>query len=182
MEQYLNAIVKGTVQKYLFSHIKSTKVVLGLAGTHPEEYIKVLPTNQRTILVDFNPVNPFIRRNSIIGEFDLLLQERALVTFVDCDFCKSYKSNGDDLLYIYNKMKKNTVRNKYIAFTFSLRRTGLEDTIKWLSSNIPECKTTILPNAVSYNFGDRRYLKILNPYLIQYRDSGDNMISGLIKL
>lgn len=62
------------------------------------------------------------------------------------------------------------------------RRTGLEDTIKWLSSNIPECKTTILPNAVSYNFGDRRYLKILNPYLIQYRDSGDNMISGLIKL
>jgi hypothetical protein len=96
-----------------------------------------------TILVDFNPVNPFIRRNSIIGEFDLLLQERALVTFVDCDFCKSYKSN--DLLYIYNKMKKNTV-------AFSLRRTGLEDTI--ISSNIPKCKTTILPNAVSYNFGD----------------------------
>lgn len=120
------------VQKYLFSHIKSTKIVLGLAGTHPEEYIKILPINQRTILVD----NPFIRRNSIIGEFDLLLQ----VTFVDCDFCKSYKSNGDDLLYIYNKMKKNTVRNKYIAF--SLRRTGLEDTIKWLSSNIPECNTS----------------------------------------
>lgn len=65
MEQYLNAIVKRTVQKYLFSHIKSTKVVLGLAGTHPEEYIKILPINQRTILVDFNPVNPFIRRNSI---------------------------------------------------------------------------------------------------------------------
>lgn len=71
MEQYLNAIVKRTVQK--FSHIKSTKIVLGLAGTHPEEYIKILPINQRTILVDFNPVNPFIRRNSIIGEFDLLL-------------------------------------------------------------------------------------------------------------
>ena len=47
MEQYLNAIVKRTVQKYLFSHIKSTKIVLGLAGTHPEEYIKILPIKEQ---------------------------------------------------------------------------------------------------------------------------------------
>lgn len=98
MEQYLDAKVKRFVQKRLFSHIPKTK----------------------TILVDFNPVNSSIRRNSLIGEFDLVTSQPAHhspITFVDCDFCKSIVSCGDDLIYIYNKMKKSLVKNKYIAFT-----------------------------------------------------------------
>ncbi len=45
MEQYLDAKVKRFVQKRLFSHIPKTKTILGLAGTHPEKYMEVLPYN-----------------------------------------------------------------------------------------------------------------------------------------
>ena len=43
MEQYLDAKVKRYVQRRLFSKIGKAKTILGLAGIHPEEYIKVLP-------------------------------------------------------------------------------------------------------------------------------------------
>lgn len=43
MEQYLDAKVKRFVQGRLFSQIDMAKTILGLAGTHPEEYMKVLP-------------------------------------------------------------------------------------------------------------------------------------------
>lgn len=104
MEQYLDAKVKRFVQKRLFSHIPKTKTILGLAGTHPEKYMEVLPYHKQVILVDFNPVNSSIRRNSLIGEFDLVTSQPAHhspITFVDCDFCKSIVSCGDDLIYIY---------------------------------------------------------------------------------
>jgi hypothetical protein len=39
MEQYLDAFV----QRRLFSRIDKAKTILGLAGTHPEEYMKILP-------------------------------------------------------------------------------------------------------------------------------------------
>lgn len=113
MEQYLDAKVKRFVQKRLFSHIPKTKTILGLAGTYPEKYMEVLPYHKQVILVDFNPVNSSIRRNSLIGEFDLVTSQPAHhspITFVDCDFCKSIVSCGDDLIYIYNKMKKSLVK------------------------------------------------------------------------
>ena len=69
MEQYLDAKVKRFIQKRLFSHIPKTKTILGL---HPEKYMEVLPYHKQVILVDFNPVNSSIRRNSLIGEFDLV--------------------------------------------------------------------------------------------------------------
>lgn len=196
MEQYLNARVKRYVQKRLFSKINKTKTILGLAGTYPEKYIEVLPYHKNVILVDFNPVNDSIRRNSLVGEFDLINSQPAHynpITFVDCDFCKSILNCGDDLLYIYNKMKRSTVRNKYIAFTFSLRGVGLTKTWKWLKenfkelnihSNVPLADDIVNLNLLQKRQYVRQYLGStgcpINLY--GYRDSGDNMISGLIKI
>lgn len=54
--------------------------------------MEVLPYHKQVILVDFNPVNSSIRRNSLIGEFDLVAHHSP-ITFVDCDFCKSIVSS-----------------------------------------------------------------------------------------
>lgn len=193
MEQYLDARVKRFVQRSLFSKIDMAKTILGLAGTHPEEYMKVLPQHKRAILVDYNPVNSSVRRNSLVGEFDLVTSQPANyspITFVDCDFCKSIAVCGDDFTYIYNKMKKSTVRNQYIAFTFSLRGVGINKTLNFLKQfmNIPlfTRKQSLYISGMQYRqyvmqFADLDDPSIKLPLYI-YRDSGDNMISGLIKL
>lgn len=202
MEQYLNAPVKRYVQRQLFSKVDKAKTILGLAGTHPEEYIKVLPEHKSVILVDFNPVKEYVRRNSLVGEFDLqssIPQSYNPINVVDCDFCKSILNCGDDLLYIYNKMKRSLVRNKYILFTFSLRGVGENQTLAWLSKNFPELGMYnnyynpidgIESSHLKFDFfQNRQYIKqyynstrktLLN--LFQYRDSGDNMITGLIRI
>lgn len=83
------------------------------------------------------------------------------------------------MLYIYNKMKKNLVRNKYIAFTFSLRGVGLEKTLKWLLHNFPELYIQSPKSLDLSILQHRQYVKEWSPVLFGYRDSGDNMISGL---
>lgn len=196
MEQYLDARVKRYVQRRLFSKIDKTKTILGLAGTHPEKYIEVLPYHKNVILVDFNPVNDSVRRNSLVGEFDLVNSQPAHynpITFVDCDFCRSIINCGDDLLYIYNKMKKSTVKNKYIAFTFSLRNVGEQPTLKWLQNHFPELGLTDNPDCDLWYkslsiLQKRQYVKQYSDKvhgklnLFGYRDSGACMISGLIKV
>lgn len=187
MEQYLDAKVKRYVQRRLFSKIGKAKTILGLAGTHPEEYIKVLPYHKRIVLVDFNPANDRVVRNSLVGEFDLLSNEEAHyspITFVDCDFCKTYKNCGDDLLYIYNKMKKNFVRNKHISFTFSLRGAGYIETLRFLCENFPEFKRNLYDNCPfkRETFTNRRFYKQCGNNFYMYRDSGDIMVSGIIKV
>lgn len=194
MEQYLDAKVKRFVQRRLFSRIDKAKTILGLAGTHPEEYMKILPYHKQVILVDYNPVNPSVRRNSLVGEFDLITSQPANhspITFVDCDFCKSVVTCGDDFTYIYNKMKKSAIHNKYIAFTFSLRNVGLERTLEFLSQfmNIPKCYS-----ATSLHVCELKSRQFVKQFLstdestttrlplYMYRDSGACMISGLIKL
>lgn len=194
MEQYLDAKVKRFVQRRLFSRIDKAKTILGLAGTHPEEYMKILPYHKQVILVDYNPVNPSVRRNSLVGEFDLITSQLANhnpITFVDCDFCKSVVTCGDDFTYIYNKMKKSAIHNKYIAFTFSLRNVGLERTLEFLSQfmNIPKCYSA--PSLHICELKSRQFVKqflstdestTTRLPLYMYRDSGACMISGLIKL
>ena len=187
MEQYLKANAKRYVQQQLFKNISKAKTFLGLAGSHPEKYLEVIPQCNKVVLVDFNPVNVMVRRNSLIGEFDLLRMQEdcyTVVNAIDCDFCKSILSNGDDLLYIYSKLKKSLRKNKYISFTFSLRGVGVDKTLEWLTSNFPEIKINdgiFLP--VNKDFGPMKYVKhIPGTYLYMYRDSGDNMISGLIKI
>lgn len=191
MEQYLDAKVKRYVQKRLFSQVRSARMILGLAGPYPYEYMRSIfrnihfgdSTNIR--LVDLNPAADVVRKNTIVAEFDILQYnhpDRCPVTFVDCDFCKSIINCGDDLLYIYNKMKKNNVRNKYITFTFSLRKVGLEATLNWLLHNFPELYIQS-PKSLDLNIlQHRQYVKEYSPVLFGYRDSGENMISGIIKI
>lgn len=74
--------------------------MLGLGGLHPEKYLEVVPEHKNCVLVDFNPADALVRRNSLIGEFDLLTNspaERSPLNFVDCDFCKSIINNGADI-------------------------------------------------------------------------------------
>lgn len=191
-EQYLEAPAKRGVQTRLFKGVTNVKTILGLAGTHPEKYVEVLPPHKQRVLVDFNPVHPGIRKNSLIGEFDMLMNQPANycpVNFVDCDFCRSIINNGADLKYIYEKMKLSTIKNKYIAFTFSLRGVGLDKTMKWLGENFPELNIPVFYSFdfLEQDFGPRKYVKRLHDYwkyydIYCYRDSGDNMISGIIKL
>lgn len=194
MEQYLDAKVKRFVQRQLFKKVKKVKTILGLGGLHPEKYVEVLPEHKNCVLVDFNPVNALVRRNSLIGEFDLLTNFPANyspVNFVDCDFCRSIINNGFDLQYIYGKMQHSVVRNKYIAFTFSLRGVGKAKTLAWLAMNFPELdipkECTFVTDERYAGKDYRKYVKrlfdgekFLDIYL--YRDSGNHMISGLIEL
>lgn len=194
MEQYLDAKVKRFVQKQLFKKISKAKTILGLGGLHPEKYVEVLPEHKQCVLVDFNPVNALVRRNSLIGEFDLLTNQPAdysPVNFVDCDFCRSIINNGADLKYIYDKMQLSLVKNKYIAFTFCIRGVGEERTVEWLAKNFPELNIpkhyTFVNDTRCKEVGYFQYVrrmytgeKFLDIY--RYRDSGNHMISGLIKL
>lgn len=118
MEQYLDAKIKRFTQKQLFKKITKVKTMLGL---HPEKYLEVVPEHKNCVLVDFNPADALVRRNSLIREFDLLTNspaERSPLNFVD--FCKSIINNGADLLYIYTKMQLSPIRN----ITFSCRTAG----------------------------------------------------------
>lgn len=102
MEQYLDAKIKRFTQKQLFKKITKVKTMLGLGGLHPEKYLEVVPEHKNCVLVDFNPADALVRRNSLIGEFNLLTNspaERSPLNFVDCDFCKSIINNGADYLY-----------------------------------------------------------------------------------
>lgn len=186
MEQYKNATAKRYVQAKLFKQVKNAKTFLGLAGPNPTEYYEVIPEANKVVLVDFNPVNILVRRNSLIGEFDLLRFNETcntIVNVVDCDFCQSILSNGAELLYIYNKLKKSLRKNKYITFTFSLRGVGIENTLNWLETNFPELHFTDRTfKPIQIDFGYNKYVKKLTEELYIYRDSGDNMISGIIKI
>lgn len=89
---------KRFTQKQLFKKITKVKTMLGLGG--PEKYLEVVPEHKNCVLVDFNPADALVRRNSLIGEFDLLTNspaERSPLNFVDCDFCKSIINNGADI-------------------------------------------------------------------------------------
>lgn len=65
MEQYLDAKVKRFVQ---ISHIPKTKTILGLLIQ--KNIWKFFPYHKQVILVDSS-----IRRNSLIGEFDLVTSQ-----------------------------------------------------------------------------------------------------------
>lgn len=126
MEQYLDAKIKRFTQKQLFKKITKVKTMLGLGGLHPEKYLEVVPEHKNCVLVDFNPADALVRRNSLIGEFDLLTNspaERSPLNFVD--FCKSIINNGADLLYIYTKMQLSQleINISHLLLVVELRET-----------------------------------------------------------
>lgn len=121
MEQYLDAKIKRFTQKQLFKKITKVKTMLGL---HPEKYLEVVPEHKNCVLVDFNPADALVRRNSLIREFDLLTNspaERSPLNFVD--FCKSIINNGADLLYIYTKMQLSPIRS-HLLLVVELRENN----------------------------------------------------------
>lgn len=88
-------------------------------------------------------------------------------------------------------MQLSLVKNKYIAFTFSIRGVGEFKTIKWLSNNFPELEIpenyTFVNDTRCKEVGYFQYVKRLYTGekfldIYRYRDSGDQMISGIIKL
>lgn len=195
MEQYLDAKVKRYVQKKLFQNVWCADIFIGLAGSHWEEYLKTLPERSRTILVDYNPTSPKVRRNSLVGEVDLQISKYPYnngVNFVDCDFCKTITTCGDDLLYIYNKMKRNRRKiRKYISFTFSVRMCGKEETINWLVSKFPQLMSQDKSYGMTLSevfdeevempeLHNTQCIHRFSPYLYGYIDSGAYMISGII--
>lgn len=76
MEQYLDAKIKRFTQKQLFKKITKVKTMLGLGGLHPEKYLEVVPEHKNCVLVDFNPADALVRRNSLIRDYLLILQRR----------------------------------------------------------------------------------------------------------
>lgn len=175
MEQYLDAKIKRFTQKQLFKKITKVKTMLGLGGLHPEKYLEVVPEHKNCVLVDFNPADALVRRNSLIGEFDLLTNspaERSPLNFVDCDFCKSIINNGAD---IYTKMQLLQLEINISHLLLVVR------TIEWLAKNFPELD--IPRNYVFINdIVSMLYDPTRDRFLDIYRDSGDNMITGLIKI
>ena len=182
MKTYDNAFLKRAIQKYLWTNIAKCNNILALSSPqYVPEYIKCLPIYKNLYLVNFAPESKVINANSLIGMFDILLYRKIYPDFIDADFCNSIKSSGDDLVYIYNKYKKLN-RNITISFTFSIRGVGLLNTIKWLKHNFPEIwfglvkvpfnKPLWKSRQFAYSYGD----------CIYYRESGDQMFTGVIKL
>ena len=182
MKTYDNAFLKRAIQKHLWTNIAECNNVLALSSPqYVPEYIKCLPTHKNLYLVNFAPESKVINANSLIGMFDILLYRKIYPDFIDADFCNSIKNSGDDLIYIYNKCKKLN-KDIIISFTFSIRGVGLNYTLKWLLEhfNVNVNNYTGFP-ILEEHYGYRQFC-IKYGDCVHYRDSGDQMITGLIKL
>lgn len=184
MKSYNNCPLKRDIQLCMWITEPHHRTILGLSSPEVvQDYLQVLPKHDNLILVNFEPIDEAINCNSLIGMFDILLYRNIIPTFIDADFCKSIKSCGDDLIYIYNKCKKLN-RDITISFTFSIRGVGLNSTIDWLRNNFSEiCVSNQCfrrnPKEV---LGKRQFSFYCGRDCIYYRESGDQMITGLIRI
>ena len=200
MKTYDNCPLKRSIQKFMWGNIPiQTKRILALSGPNQEwEYLNALPgkhfCDKKITLVNYKfdskiPIWVESIENSLIGAFDMMVHENRIPFFIDADFCRSIKGNGDDLVYLYNKCKKLN-RNIYISFTFSIRGVGFQHTIDWLRDNFP-----ININDNSWLSKDNEFFMQMLHYQLQYREfayyygdvihyreSGDQMITGVIKI
>lgn len=184
MKTYNNCPLKRAIQHVLWKNIPVQKRILALSSPNFEqEYIEVLPSRKELTLVNFEPKLSFdcIQQNSLIGAFDMMLYKNQIPTFIDADFCRTIKSCGDDLIYLYNKCKKLN-RDITISFTFSVRKVGLFSTINWLKDNFPEIN--VEPNKIPFNQRFWKHSQYAYVYgdCIHYRESGDQMFTGIIKI
>ena len=182
MKSYDNCILKRKIQLKMWFPEPYHKTILGLSSPEiVDDYLEVFPKHENLILVNYEPVDDAINANSLIGMFDILLHRKLTPTFIDADFCNSIKNSGDDLIYIYNKCKKLN-RDITISFTFSIRGTGLLYTLKWLQEHF----NVNVNNYIGYPVLEKYYgyRQFANKYgdCIHYRDSGDQMITGIINI
>ena len=192
MKTYENVPLKRYIQRILWKHIPiQTKRILALSSPNFEwEYLRVLPgkciSDKNITFVNFEFSDDFYWsktvENSLIGAFDVMVHENKPPFFIDADFCKSIKNCGDDLIYLYNKCKKLN-RNIYISFTFSIRGVGLDNTLKWLKENFgintnsPHYRSEVYFEDYPFKYREFAYV---HGDCIHYRESGDQMITGVI--
>jgi hypothetical protein len=182
MKTYDNAFLKRAIQKHLWTNIAECNNVLALSSPqYVPEYIKCLPTHKNLYLVNFAPESKVINANSLIGLFDILLYRNQIPTFIDADFCRTIHSCGDDLVYIYNKCKKLN-RDITISFTFSIRGIGLDNTLKWLHEHFNVNVNNYIGLPILEGYYKYRQFCIEYGDCIHYRDSGDQMVTGIIKI
>lgn len=184
MEQYLDAKVKRYVQAQMFLD-KVTNCFLGLSGPHPEEYLTVTPKAESTLLVDINPPKESkvkVLKTDLRTGYEVLARYSDAPKIVDCDFCKTVKSCGNDFVYLYKRMKEN--KGDSIAFTFSVRNAGVQYTLDYLKEHIPEFDYTGKWESIDLPFYKTRQFirKMKGCPIYMYRDSGAIMLSGIIKI
>lgn len=168
--------LKRKIQATLFP--KKADIVLGLSGPRlSPTYLEVLPKHKELYLVNYEPKDEAVNANSLVGMFDVLTRRRIIPNFIDCDFCASIKGNGMDLEYIYMKcldFKKDIT----IAFTFAVRGITLDTTISWLAGLGLHLETR---TPYDYDFKHRQFAYQYGD-LIHYRESGEQMITGIIHI
>ena len=182
MKSYNDCPLKRNIQLGMWFPEPFHKTILGLSS--PEVvcgYLQVLPKHDDLILVNYEPIDEAINANSLVGMFDILLHRNKIPTFIDADFCDSILSSGDDLVYIYNKCKKLN-KNITISFTFSISGVGLLYTLKWLQEHFNVNVNNCIGHPVLEEYYS--YRQFANKYrdCIHYRESGDQMITGLIRI
>ena len=185
MKSYDNCPLKRAIQsKHCWMFEPYHETILGLSS--PEivyDYISALPEHKNLILVNYEPNDDSINTNSLVGMFDILLHKNVIPTFIDADFCDTILNSGDDLVYIYNKCKKLN-RDITISFTFSIRGVGLLNTFKWIHEHFPEIWIGNRPLKVYAPevLGKRQFAYSYGRDCIHYRESGDQMITGIIRI
>lgn len=183
MKSYDNCPLKRAIQgKHCWILEPYHETILGLSS--PEivyDYISVLPEHKNLILVNYEPNDDSINTNSLVGMFDILLHKNMIPTFIDADFCDTILNSGDDLIYIYNKCKKFH-RDITISFTFSVRKVGLKPTLKWLHNNFPEIWFGLTKTPFYKSIWKYRQFAYTYGDCVHYRDSGGQMLTGVIKL
>ncbi len=182
MKSYNNCILKRNIQLGLWIAEPHHKTILGLSS--PEivnGYLQVLPKHDDLFLVNYEPIDEAINANSLIGMFDVLLHRNIIPTFIDADFCNSIINSGDDLIYIYNKCKKLN-RDITISFTFSIRGVGLSNTFKWLQEHFSEIRIGNKPLKMFASLGKRQFAYSYGASCVYYRETGDQMVTGIIKI
>jgi hypothetical protein len=175
-KDYDNCPLKRSIQATLFP--EKADIVLGLSSPKiVPTYLEVLPKHKELYLVNYEPEDDAINANSLAGMFDILLRKGIIPDFIDCDFCDSIKSSGLDLAYIYYKctlLKKDIV----IGFTFAVRGITLRETVEWLET-FPIKAGIQIP--YKYDFNRRQFAYQYGDF-IHYRESGEQMITGVIKI
>ena len=182
MKSYNDCKLKRAIQHDLWASEPKHKTILGLSSPEVVEcYLQALPKHETLILVNYESIDEAINCNSLVGMFDILLHRNIIPTFIDADFCSSIINSGDDLVYIYNKCKKLN-RNITISFTFSIRGVGLQSTMNWLKEHFPEIHIGTKSLPMYKELDKRQFAYSFGAESIYYRDSGDQMFTGIIKI
>jgi hypothetical protein len=178
MKSFDNCPLKRSIQATLFP--KRADIVLGLSSPKIcSDYLQVLPKYKELYLVNYVPEDEIINANSLSGMLDVLINKGIHPDFIDADFCSSCKTSGIDLLYIYYKcltFKKPVT----IGYSFAIRGTTLEKTMKWLET-FPSVHTHT-KSAFNTDMWEPRQYAYKYGNMIHYRESGEQMITGIINI